>query len=184
MRECSGNLLALNTDGVAVAVNAVVQSSKRSYLEPSGTIASRKWPDIDLLFGQLIIDNGLRFQRVSDENRTICIPEKDPIQLPFDLYLLPVAWTWWGPIDTQLLAQGIMRMSRLNGSVSFPHLEGEGERRGVWGRIEPILNAILPEDRFIAVTPTLTTTSRRLPLPHIPRQAARPVRGVGRYDRE
>ena len=183
MLETTGNLFAQNTDGIAVVTNAVVQASGRSYLELSVAPACARWSDFDLILGSAVTKYGLRFRRLTDSNRRLQTPDGREYQLPYDLYLCPVAWTWWGPVDLTLISQTATQLAKIPGSIALPHLEGENNRRDAWKRALPILDTLLAGDRFVVVKSTLTQRNRSVPLPKIPERffkAEREVRQNGR----
>jgi hypothetical protein len=93
MRELKGDLwklaAELKPDAVVISTNGFVKASGHAVMGRGCALeAAKRWPDLPLLLGHLLMNDTLRVQRLTNTSRYLA--SSTGVQLPYQLIAFPV----------------------------------------------------------------------------------------------
>ena len=176
MIEVVGNLFEppaeLNVSAIVITTNGDTRQDGAAVMGRGVALeAKRRWPGIEYRLGDLLRKDGNHVHRLTTNGRVAlgadmgrqyraipCAPNRrqwrtSHIEVPYDIYSLPVKHDWRCKADLELIKQSVMQLKALLPSdavIALPR-PGCGNGRLAWADVRPILAWYLDGRRFIII---------------------------------
>lgn len=118
--------------------------------------ATKKWPGIEYVLGELIQKNGNTTQRLTSwgEKKITLSTHDEVYDMPFHIISLPVKHHWGDQADVGLIERSLKELiyvaCDVEGKIALPR-PGCGNGGLSWGKVQFLVQRILAEDRYIVV---------------------------------
>ena len=172
MIEVAGNLfepsVALNVSAIVLTTNGDTRQDGAAVMGHGVAVqAVFRWPGIEFRLGHLLQTDGNIVHRLTidgfvalgaDMGRKYkaipCSPDRkywrqSSIEVPYDIYSLPVKYRWQERANTNLIKQSLLALRDLTQGVVVLPRPGCGAGGLLWEDVKPIVQEVLHDDRFV-----------------------------------
>lgn len=147
MREVTGDLFEVETDALAITTNGSIRRDGAAVMGRGVALTAKtKWPGIELVLGMHLKKFGNHVHRLSDTEMKIW-----GHRVPRHVYSLPVKHDWREMADVELIRRSLHELKvAFTGTIALVR-PGCGNGGLTWEVVRPIVQDILPDDRFVVV---------------------------------